>query len=1217
MVVPRWLKLLILVGFVLGAGLAATPWWLGAALRPLARSQGVAFDHYERVGYSRFRLTGVHFNRPAVAVTAARVEADTPLLWLARRLQGDAPAVTVEDWRVALRNPAPAPPPGTPPTSPAIDGLPALGALTRQLAPRLVFWLPRLRLSNGEITGLGPPLPIAQADWSNPTLAVAGLQVAGRAVAFQVQPGAAGALALTARSAGNEFTLQLELRGVELRGRATVLEQPLELFARFPPAGWVPVEARVVATDWSLPAASVKLGALYAAVQGRGRADWQAGKFEISLDARATPKPDAKAPALEASARAHGTPAEITLTALHVDAPFATADLSAPVTFALDRPAFSGAAQLAVTVDLAKQPWFDATGRGEGRVTVSGSSAANARQEFDLAGSGFSLAGFAVKEARVRGTLQWPRLEVTDLLAELDDMSRVSAGGYLDLQTDTFSGVTLKAYLTPAWFLPWLPAGTTWQTAELEATVDGPFRSPVHSGSLAVTQAELAPLRPLALTASWSGRGASLESLTASADTGAATVTLGGALDPQGLQLTSLGFTSRGQPVWDLAAPARLSWSPAVRIENLRLTGPAQSLSLSAEIGPAGHFDLAATGLRSSWLQDWLELTGPAWSLENLTASGRDTDGVLVFAAKLGGQIDMTPRPAHLTLSVQGDAAGVRIEELQIVESGRLLTSVAGTLPVAWATRPAPGWRVDEAAKFSLVASTEPDSPLWAALAAATGVILAQPVAQVRLDGTLREPQGELQLRVARVKIGDRTDLPELTELDLAAQAGRNEIRLTRLSAKLDGQAVTGTGRVAMDDGRWLKLWREPATFDWQNAEATLAVPAAELAAFAHHAPSFLAAQGRLTAQLALAPGGNFSGEIHLTGAASRPLGTLGVLQDLNADLRLEGRKLVLQSVAAKLGGEPLALDGSVELDPQNALRFDLGLKGANLPLVRSGHLLVRADLDLRARTDGALTRLAGTVNLRDCLVLANLGSLLPTGPRGLTRQPPYFAVAAAPFHDWQLDVTLHGDRAIRIRTTVFAGAASARFHLDGTLGEPRAVGEILVDEGAVLFPFATFAVQFGALRLRASDPHRAVLDLAATAQRHSYQLRLEAAGELPAPDITVTSSPALDAEAVLLLVMTGQSPAESNAATAGQPRLAGLGAYFGQGLAQQLGFGGQRLEISTGERISEQGRETYDVEYRLNDRWSLQGGYDHFDNYNAGVKWRIYTEEGAPHDKK
>ena len=174
------------------------------------------------------------------------------------------------------------------------------------------------------------------------------------------------------------------------------------------------------------------------------------------------------------------------------------------------------------------------------------------------------------------------------------------------------------------------------------------------------------------------------------------------------------------------------------------------------------------------------------------------------------------------------------------------------------------------------------------------------------------------------------------------------------------------------------------------------------------------------------------------------------------------------------------------------------------------------------------------------------------------------------------------------------------------------------MDQGQVLFPFATFVVQHGTVRLREADPFHAVVNLNATSQRRDYQLRLEATGPLPTPNVVLSSTPALEAEEVLLMVMTGQPPnTDPTVSSAGQ-RLALLGAYLGRGVFQDLGLGGEdRLEITAGEQVSLQGRETYDIEYKLGRRWSLTGEYDRFDDYNAGVKWRVYTAESKPTESK
>ena len=50
---------------------------------------------------------------------------------------------------------------------------------------------------------------------------------------------------------------------------------------------------------------------------------------------------------------------------------------------------------------------------------------------------------------------------------------------------------------------------------------------------------------------------------------------------------------------------------------------------------------------------------------------------------------------------------------------------------------------------------------------------------------------------------------------------------------------------------------------------------------------------------------------------------------------------------------------------------------------------------------------------------------------------------------------------------------------------------------------------------------------------------------------------------------------------------------------------------------ISEQGRETYNIEYKLADRWALTGEYDEFDDYYGGLKWRMFPKKDRTTDEK
>jgi translocation and assembly module TamB len=1216
----RWLKVFLSALIVTAAALAAAPWWLSAALRPVLRAQGITFKNYERNGYARFTLYDAVYRRAGLHIESGAVNAPTPLVWLWQRTTKSGPILRAARWK--LTRTAERSPPS--PNSKRIRGVPDLLVAVEKVVPIVSYWLPRAELSEGELLGLGPRMSVARARWEQSTLTIDGLELSGRKLAAVLAADSKGSVTLNANTSENDARLDLAWRGAQITGVASLWDQPLQLVARFPVEGWLPEEASALADSWQLPAARAKLGVPYAHVRGDARLIWRNGAFEASLHGEAEPEAGTrKAPPFAVRAASHGTLRELTLTALDVNTPFATAKLTAPVSFSLDKPIANASARLVVKADLAKLPWIEARGQADGTVTVTGDTVA-ARQDFGLTFRDVAVGGFVLKHAEARGSLAWPKLELTELKIQMDEASALEARGSVDWRTREFNDVTLRATPGSEWLARWLPAGTTWKSSEITAALEGPLTRPRHHGIVRLRDAQLPPLRPVTIEASWEEKDAQTE-IEARATAEDSTLELAGTLHARGVNLTALVLRPDGAEGLNLVAPAKLTWSPVWQVDRVQLRGPDSELLATGKGGTDGRFEITATHFPSAWLQDWVKVAGPAWRVNNWHATGQRKDEALEFDTTLAAEIEMNPKPAEVRLAAQGDASGIDLKELTVSSASRILTQASGRLPLVWLVEPKPHLFVNQTAPLELVASTEADSPLWATLSGATGIELTSATARAKVSGSLREPVGELRLAVARMNFapGKRSfSPPELTDLDLALRFDRGQVTLSAFQAKLDGQAVKADGRMPMNDDRWQQVWRAPKEIDWRVIEARVDIPDADLAPLARRFPNFIAAQGRLHTRLELTPGGKFTGALRLEDAASRPLPAIGTLKEINADLALNDRVVSVRSLTATLGGEPVRMEGDVTLDPDGTPRFALGLQGKNLPLVRSTGLLLRTDLDLRADSTGTgPARLSGTITVRDCLVLANvnLRDLLPSGRRGVSRQPPYFSVAAEPFNRWPLAVAVRARSSIRLRTTVYNGVASASFQLGGTLGEPRAVGELTVDQGQVLFPFATFAVQQGAVRLREADPFHAVISLNAVAQRRDHQLRLEVTGELPSPNVVLSSTPAMESGDVLLMVMTGQPPpGDTLASTAAGPRLAMLGAYLGRGLFQDLGFGGEdRLEITSGEQISREGRETYEFEYKLGGRWSLQGEYDEFDSYNAGLKWRAYTEESVPHEKK
>src|SRR3954462_10490405 len=71
----------------------ALPLWLPWELRPATKPWHLSYDRYERIGYDRFRLTGVSVKTKSGEFRAKQAEGLIPTTWLSRvwRHAGEAP----------------------------------------------------------------------------------------------------------------------------------------------------------------------------------------------------------------------------------------------------------------------------------------------------------------------------------------------------------------------------------------------------------------------------------------------------------------------------------------------------------------------------------------------------------------------------------------------------------------------------------------------------------------------------------------------------------------------------------------------------------------------------------------------------------------------------------------------------------------------------------------------------------------------------------------------------------------------------------------------------------------------------------------------------------------------------------------------------------------------------------------------------------------------
>src|SRR6266542_3939888 len=161
----RWFKALglVILGIVVVA--LALPVWFPWVLRPVLAQFGVRFGSYERLGYTRFALTGVRANFGNTRFNSDRIAGLLPPRWLWRRYSrnaGGEPFLTIAWWDLQIE-PEERRQPGRAPTAPG-----STFAVAEQISRALPVWrtwLPAAQLTGGRV-GIGAnEVKIAAVEW--------------------------------------------------------------------------------------------------------------------------------------------------------------------------------------------------------------------------------------------------------------------------------------------------------------------------------------------------------------------------------------------------------------------------------------------------------------------------------------------------------------------------------------------------------------------------------------------------------------------------------------------------------------------------------------------------------------------------------------------------------------------------------------------------------------------------------------------------------------------------------------------------------------------------------------------------------------------------------------------------------------------------------------------------------------------------------------------
>ncbi|MFT7669050.1 MAG: hypothetical protein ACI8X5_001750 [Planctomycetota bacterium] len=682
-------------------------------------------------------------------------------------------------------------------------------------------------------------------------------------------------------------------------------------------------------------------------------------------------------------------------------------------------------------------------------------------------------------------------------------------------------------------------------------------------------------------------------------------------------------------------ASGGLKLQQPARIEIAGSTGKLSSIELAGEAGNlivSGEWSANKIDLRTSVKEIHPEIFeaafGTSWpSLETASFEANlQFDGdLLTFHSKGNlsqlnlervGQFDMD-------WDVLYDGETLRLVSAEARGENQLLANVTGDLPLQLA----PDFQWREGPLELNVNSTLP-----------LGLISEDYEGQVNLAGGLRgsweELSGRIEVQGEKIRLPAKFHPPDLDYGQLAGSLVLDEgIRCDELElhfGELLDMQLTAVIEAPLNVPSWIEDYETLA--DEALISANLVLDSLDLEKLGPLLSTY-------TESAEVLRSGKVAGSMQIKGSLLEPVasghldllegrmrlgGGLPTLGAMTGSLEFVDGKLEIPKLTGTLGSAPFELKGSINVAGATPL-VNLELAGEDLLLFRNRSAKVRANTQLTI--NGPLDKMiaSGRIELTNGRYVPATQFLdfskgrATSGARGFQ----LFALREPPLRDMAFDIALVASESFEIKNTLIQGSMRPKLTLKGTGQVPILEGSVFLDRTYVKLPTTRLELSGGTVQFNPDNPFVPAVDVIGKARMLGYDIRAHITGDYDDTEIQLTSSPSLDQEQLILLLLTGRLPEDpdqtNSLATANTVAL-----YLAQDtLARWFADDGlvnedailERFEFAFGNDVSKNGIETVDLAYRLTSKEGLpedlrnyrhlylNAQRDKYEDYNYGVR--------------
>ncbi len=255
-------------------------------------------------------------------------------------------------------------------------------------------------------------------------------------------------------------------------------------------------------------------------------------------------------------------------------------------------------------------------------------------------------------------------------------------------------------------------------------------------------------------------------------------------------------------------------------------------------------------------------------------------------------------------------------------------------------------------------------------------------------------------------------------------------------------------------------------------------------------------------------------------------------IDSINGFLSFDENRISIDGVRARMGNNgTLVFSGGVDLPRAGrGLSYQITADARDVSARFPEFLNNRGNARLSLIYDPAGLRIEGTVTLERSLYVQDINVDLLELIQGLFQRQRLELAATDTFQTTtQLNISIVGQNALRVRNNVANLQGDVRLSVRGTLARPVVFGDVVIDSGGtLLYNDNQYQVQRGDLRF--SNPERIdpVIDLVATTEVQGFNITLTLGGTLDHPDIHLASDANLADLEIFSLIAGSQRPNES-----------------------------------------------------------------------------------------